>query len=102
MRCAFHFEDEVFHGEALGSFGHFCLTGRESRNHVSLNRFRTVLFEVLHLRILGWPKRLPVSRLRVLLNEVYLPVPELVYSVGACPLFQRVQIGLEHFSLPLT
>jgi hypothetical protein len=73
--------------------------GSESRNDVLLDRFCTVRFEVPHLGILGWTKRLPISRLGVLLHEIYLPIPELVQSVGASLLYKRVQIWLKHFSL---
>ena len=58
-----------------------------------------MLFEVPHLRILSWPKCLPIARLRVLLDKIDLPIAELVYSVRTCLLNERVQIGLEHSSL---
>jgi hypothetical protein len=86
---------------SLAWFWAFASNSSGSRDHVLLNGFRAVLFEVPHLRILGWPQRLPVPRLCMLLHKKNLPIAEFVYSVNDCLLDQRVQIWFEHSRLPL-
>jgi hypothetical protein len=39
--------------------------------------------------------------LGVLLHEIYLPIPELVQSVGASLLYKRVQIWLKHLAVKM-